>query len=205
MQKSALEIYNFLNEKNLLSDSPKYWWPNAGTFEVVVGAILTQNTTWKNVEKSLGNLKGFLTLEAFCSLGEEELKNAIQPSGFYNQKAPRLLALAKNIHNEFGNFHFFQERVTREWLLMQKGIADESADAILCYACFRDEMVVDSYTKRLLKLFSIEFKRYKEYKTFLEDSLKEAFRGKEINLVYARFHGMIVEYNKRSPKLESLH
>lgn len=205
MQKNALEIYNFLNEKNLLSDSPKYWWPNAGTFEVVVGAILTQNTTWKNVEKSLGNLKGFLTLEAFCSLGEEELKNAIKPSGFYNQKAPRLLALAKNIHNKFGNFHSFQEQVTREWLLMQKGIADESADAILCYACYRDEMVVDSYTKRLLKLYGIEFKRYKEYKAFLEDGLREAFRDKELNLVYARFHGMIVEYNKRAPKLESLH
>jgi len=205
VQKSALEIYNFLNEKDLLRDSPKYWWPNAGTFEVVVGAILTQNTTWKNVEKSLGNLKGFLTLEAFCSLGEEELKNAIRPSGFYNQKAPRLLALAKNIHDEFGNFHSFEEQVTREWLLMQKGIADESADAILCYACYRDEMVVDSYTKRLLKLFGIEFKRYREYKAFLEGGLKEVFRDKELNLVYARFHGMIVEYNKRAHKLESLH
>ncbi|HIP54230.1 MAG TPA: 3-methyladenine DNA glycosylase [Sulfurimonas autotrophica] len=205
MQKSALEIYNFLNEKDLLRDSPKYWWPNAGTFEVVVGAILTQNTTWKNVEKSFGNLKGFLTLEAFCSLGEEELKNAIRPSGFYNQKAPRLLALAKNIHDEFGNFHSFEEQVTREWLLMQKGIADESADAILCYACYREEMVVDSYTKRLLKLFGIEFKRYREYKFFLEDGLREAFGDGELNLVYARFHGMIVEYNKRAHKLESLH
>jgi len=205
VQKSALEIYNFLNEKDLLRDSPKYWWPNTGTFEVVVGAILTQNTTWKNVEKSLGNLKGFLTLEAFCSLGEEELKSAIRPSGFYNQKAPRLLALAKNIHDEFGSFHSFEEQVTREWLLMQRGIADESADAILCYACYREEMVVDSYTKRLLKLFGIEFKRYREYKFFLEDGLREAFGDGELNLVYARFHGMIVEYNKRAHKLESLH
>jgi len=196
MKKSSLEIYNFLQQQNLLENSPKFWWPNAGEFEVVVGAILTQNTTWKNVQKSLKNLENFLTLDSFLSLHVNTLKEKIRPSGFYNQKAPRLLQLAQNIQNEFGDFQYFQKKVTREWLLAQKGIGEESADAILCYACYRNEMVVDSYTKRLLKTFHIEFRNYMQYKKFLEYGFEETFTCKELNLIYARYHGMIVEYNK---------
>ena len=196
MNKNSLQIYEFLDKKDLLKNSPKRWWPNAGTFEVVAGAVLTQNTTWKNVEKSLKNLETFLDLNTFATLHTEALKEKIRPSGFYNQKAPRLLQLAKNIQNEFGDFASFQNEVTREWLLSQKGIGQESADAILCYACFRDEMVVDSYTKRLLKSFNIEFKNYMQYKDFLESGIKEIFPSKDLNLIYARYHGMIVEYNK---------
>ena len=197
MYTTSLEIYDYLCKENLLQNSPKYWWPNAGTFEVVVGAILTQNTTWKNVEKSLKNLEGFLDLDSFISLHGETLKDKIRPSGFYNQKAPRLLTLAQNIKERFGDFTSFQKEVTREWLLLQHGIGQESADAILCYACLRDEMVVDAYTKRLLKSFHIEFKSYKAYKEFLQEGFKEAFTCKELPLIYARYHGMIVEYNKR--------
>ena len=196
MKKSSLEIYDFLEQQNLLENSPKFWWPNSGTFEVVVGAILTQNTTWRNVQKSLKNLENFLTLDSFLSLHVNSLKEKIRPSGFYNQKAPRLLQLAQNIQNEFGDFNSFVKEVTREWLLSQQGIGEESADAILCYACYRDEMVVDSYTKRLLKTFDIELKNYREYKEFLEYGFKEVFTCKELNLIYARYHGMIVEYNK---------
>jgi len=196
MYKNSLQIYEFLNTKNLLKNSPKEWWPNAGTFEVVVGAVLTQNTTWKNVEKSLKNLENFLDLSSFASLHVEVLKEKIRPSGFYNQKAPRLLTLAQNIQNEFGNFESFQKNVTRKWLLSQLGIGQESADAILCYACFRAEMVVDSYTKRLLKKFDLEFKTYMQYKEFLEYDFKKDFTCKELHIIYARYHGMIVEYNK---------
>jgi len=192
----SLEIYTFLKEKNLLKKSSKYWWPNVGSFEVVVGAILTQNTTWKNVEKSLKNLQNFLELDSFLSLDEDLLKELIKPSGFYNQKAPRLLQLAKNIKDEFLTFKTFQKNVTRDWLLKQKGIGNESADSILCYVCFRDEMVVDTYTKRLLKTFDVEFKNYDEYKIFLESGMRKNFIDDDLNLLFARFHGMIVEYNK---------
>ena len=204
MKKSALDIYNFLEKQNLLENSPPFWWPNAGNFEVVVGAILTQNTTWINVEKSLENLEGFLLLESFASLDEQSLKQMIKPSGFYNQKAPRLLELSRNIQNEFSTFEQFQKEVSRKWLMVQKGIGEESADAILCYACLRDEMVVDSYTKRLLKSFGIEFKKYAEYKAFLETELREKYPKKELFKIFAHFHGMIVEYNKRL-KLQPLH
>ena len=197
MKKNALGIYDFLAAKDLLKHSPPLWWPNAGKFEVVVGAILTQNTTWKNVEKSLQNLEGFLDLNNFISLQEQELKKRIKPSGFYNQKALRLLQLARNMQNEFNTFEQFQKKVSRKWLIAQKGIGEESADAILCYGCLRDEMVVDSYTKRLLKSFDIEFKNYAAYKEFLEKELREHYPKEELPQVFAYFHGMIVEYNKR--------
>jgi len=197
MKKSSLEIYQFLKSKNLLENSPPLWWPNAGSFEVVVSAILTQNTTWKNVEKSLQNLEGYLELESFLTLDEESLKEKIRPSGFYNQKAPRLLALAENIEREFKSFEKFQQSVERAWLLEQKGIGQESADAILCYGALQAEMVVDTYTKRLLKSFEIEFKSYGEYKSFLESGFHEMYNEKELHRVFAHYHGMIVEYNKQ--------
>jgi endonuclease-3 related protein len=194
-KKDSFEIYKFLEKQDLLSCSDKYWWPNIGSFEVVVGTILTQNTTWKNVEKSLKKLDGYLELDSFLSLDEQKLKELIRSSGFYNQKAPRLLKLAQNIKDEFRTFKDFQNKVSREWLLQQKGIGKESADSILCYGCFRDEMVVDSYTKRFLKTFDIEFKNYDEYKEFLEYGMKKNFKNSDLNLVFARFHGMIVEYS----------
>jgi len=193
---TAKEFYAFLKSKNLLENSPKWWWPNAGSFEVVVGAVLTQNTTWKNVEMSLKNLEDFLELTAFSNLDEATLKEMIKPSGFYNQKAPRLLTLSKNILNEFGTFKEFQKLVSRDWLLAQKGIGQESADAILCYACFRDEMVIDSYTKRLLEKFNVSLKNYADYKEFLESDFRKEFSKVELFEIFAEFHGMIVEYNK---------
>ena len=199
---SVLEIYNYLKQFDLLKNSPKYWWPGAGTFEVVIGAVLTQNTTWKNVEKSLQNLQGHLSLERFLQLDEEDLKTRIRPSGFYNQKAPRLLALAKAIQNDFGSFENFQKEVERSWLLEQKGIGKESADAILCYACLRPTMVIDAYTKKILAAFDIHYKKYDEYKSFLETEVEKNWHllkkehEEDLTLFYARLHGMFVEYAK---------
>jgi len=194
-EKTSLDIYNYLINQDLLFTDELLWWPNSGTFEVVIGALLTQNTTWKNVEKSLSNLDGFLTLDSFITLDEQRLKDMIKPSGFYNQKAPRLLALANNIHQEFISFDVFKDKVSRQWLLNQKGVGEETADSILCYGCFRDEMVVDTYTKRLLKKFGIEFKKYQDYKTFLDIGVRDHFK-KNLNMIFIRYHAMIVEYNK---------
>ena len=189
-------LYRQLQIHDLLAHRPEWWWPNAGSFEVVIGAVLTQNTTWKNVEKSLANLAGFTTLDTFLMLDETALKRRIMPSGFYNQKAPRLRIIAKNIREDFSTFEHFQKRVTRDWLLSQKGIGEETADSILNYGCFREEMVVDTYTKRLLKTHSITFKTYREYKVYLEAGMRRHIT-KDLALHFARFHGMIVEYNKR--------
>lgn len=204
---NVLEIFLFLHRKNLLKNAPnKYWWPHAGTFEVVVSAILTQNTTWSNVEKSLKNLDGYLELDRFADLDESDLKERIRPSGFYNQKAPRLLALARAIKKEFQSFETFTQRVSREWLLAQKGIGEESADAILCYAALRPVMVVDAYTKRTLASFGIAFGSYKEYQRFLQEGIWNYWDAiaplcsNDATLCFARFHGMFVEYNKLQKK-----
>ncbi len=196
--RDSYTLYRQLQTYNLLSHRPIWWWPNAGSFEVVIGAVLTQNTTWKNVETSLANLAGFTTLDAFLTLDETSLKECIRPSGFYNQKAPRLRIIAKNIKSKFDTFVHFQETVTRDWLLKQKGIGKETADSILNYACFREEMVVDTYTKRLLAKEGLVFDTYGEYKRYLEEGMRRHIRN-DLALHFAHFHGMIVEYSKRVP------
>jgi len=197
------DLLLYLKNLNLLTNKPKFWWPNYGTFEVVIGAILTQNTKWENVERSLANLKGFLEFEDFLNIDVNFLKEYIRPSGFYNQKAVRLYNLAQNIKQDFETFSNFQDNVTREWLLNQKGIGFESADSILCYACKREEFVVDSYTNRLLKSIGFEFESYDDIKYWIEsgirdswDELKEYYED-NLNLCFARFHGKIVEFSKR--------
>jgi endonuclease-3 related protein len=184
----SYKIYKELEKLDLLNEKPLYRWPNAGNFEVIIGTILTQNTTWINVEKSLKNLKNFLTLEDFLKLEIDTIKQLIKPSGFYNQKSIRLHNLAKNIKFEFKEFEIFKKKVTRKWLLSQKGIGEESADSILCYCCEQNIMVIDVYTKRLLKQFNIEFKNYQQYQDFFHTNKK---------LDFALFHAMIVEYNKK--------
>ena len=200
---NSYELLMFLREKNLLKNKPKYWWPNVGSFEVLVSAVLTQNTKWENVEKALFNLKDYLTLESFANMEISFLASLIKPVGFYNQKAKRLINLSKNILSDFGDFEYFKENVTREWLLNQKGIGFESADSILCYGCFREIMVVDSYTKRLLKKAGYEFESYDELREWLERGIEENwdrlanFYENDLNLCFARFHGKIVEFMKK--------
>ncbi len=194
------------NLSYIKNERDPYWWPNSGTFEVVVGAVLTQQTKWEKVEKSLENLKkeGLLDLEKLAEIDHREIAPLIKPSGFYNTKAKRIKNLCKNIVENFGNFENFKEKADREWLLRQKGIGEETADSILCYACYKEEMVVDSYTQRLLFALGYEFETYFEISEWLKEgidanlSLVYSLYKKELPLsqIYARFHGKIVEYAK---------
>ncbi len=136
------------NQGYIKEEREELWWPKSGTFEVVVGTILTQQTKWERVESSLTNLrdKNLLDLDSIADIDLTELALLIKPSGFYNTKAKNLKKLCQNIIQEFENFENFVLHVDRDWLLLQKGIGEESSDCILCYACFRDVMVVDSYT-----------------------------------------------------------
>ncbi|MDR2100526.1 MAG: 3-methyladenine DNA glycosylase [Campylobacteraceae bacterium] len=202
---SALKRLGYLKEP-----CEKLWWPNAGSFEVVVGAILTQQTKWSNVETSLDNLKkhSMLSLEVLSKSDEYVLKTLIQKCGFSGQKASRLKALSKNIINDFGDFKTFQQEADREWLLAQKGIGLESADAILCYACLRDVMVIDAYTNTLLKFFGYEFESYGEIQEWFYEGVLgnwekvRALYDFEIdeNTLFARLHGKIVEFCKNNAK-----
>jgi len=208
---NSYDLFVFLKEQNLLENSPTFWWPSYGTFETFLGAVLTQNTKWTNVEKSLANLKKlYLTdVEKIANVDLELFTQAITPSGFKNQKSKRLKLMCKNILEDFQNFESFQKNSNRDWLLSQKGIGPETADAILCYVCKQEEMVVDSYTNRLLKRFGFEFENYDELKSWLEFGINEnldkiiEFYEHEISLnhVYCKFHGKIVEYMKKNPKV----
>ncbi len=210
---SIFELFEALAHKYPnITERDKYWWPNSGTFEVVIGAILTQQTKWENVEKSLATLKKYDIASpqkiAGCEIGI--LADMIRPSGFYNMKAERLKNLCIAIVNDFGDFENFCNSVSREWLLSQKGIGMESADSILCYACKRDIMVVDSYTFRLFRAeLEIEEMDYDELREIIESSIEANYTQASGLLglsepalcqIYALFHGMIVEFCKTAFK-----
>ena len=207
---SSYDLLCFLKEQNLIDEKYEFWWPSNDSFEILLGAILTQNTKWTNVEKSLDNLKklNINSLEKLSNMNLEELIIAITPSGFKNQKAIRLIILAKNIINDFITFENFCLNVDRTWLLKQKGIGLETADAILCYSCKQEYMVVDSYTQRLLKRFGYEFESYEELQAWCEYGINQNYDKIltlydyeiTINKIYARFHGKIIEFMKRNPK-----
>ena len=206
MQNST-ELFKRLKElgyDNFARDS--WWWPNSGTFEVVIGAILTQNSSWSNVEKALTNLKEakLLSLENIASTPIDILQDLIKPSGFYRVKAKNIQKLSQNIIADFNTFIEFKASVTRDWLLSQKGIGQESADAILNYACYKEAFVVDSYTARLLNGFGYEFNSYNELQDWIVESFYSGFKEVFPNLsranAYARAHGMVVEYCKVNKK-----
>ena len=206
---NSYDLFCQLWEKDLLKNSPHLWWPNIYTFEVVIGAILTQQTQWHKVIISLNNLRSLdlLSLENLANAPIWKLASAISPSGFYNQKAKRLHHLSLNILHKFSSFETFQENVTREWLLEQKGIGQESADAILCYACRREEMVVDTYTARLLHQdYGFDELDYSILKDWLMEGIITHYSQicilthceYSLNELFALFHGMIVEYSKQT-------
>ncbi len=173
------------------------WWPIDANYhkrmgtdprdEVIIGAVLTQNTSWKNVEKSLENLKrnGELSLEFVRSVSLERLKELIRPSGFYNQKAIRLKTVA-----EFINPTDMVKTLSREELLKVKGVGPETADAILLYAGGKLNFVIDKYTQRFMRRFMGIHKGYDKLKVFFEENLPPELE------VYKEFHALIDEHAK---------
>jgi len=158
-------------------------------FEIICGALLTQNTSWLQVEKALFNLKQLnaLSPEAVISLDPEILKEAIKPAGYYNQKAMRLKALA-------GWFLELGGRTpVREELLSLKGVGPETADSILLYAFRQHSFVVDAYTKRIVTNMGLddENANYNEIKALFEENLPDDLA------VYQEYHALLVEHAKR--------
>jgi endonuclease III related protein len=198
----SFELFSALERLKLLENSPSLWWPAYGTFEVVVGALLTQNTQWTRVEISLENLRSreLIDPEILSQCHNEILIELIRPSGLFKAKATNLIRLCKAILEDYGDFETFALNVDREWLLSQKGIGPETADSILCYACARPAMVVDAYTARLLNAFGYEFESYDELQEWCEAGVRGYFDTVQLPAAFARFHGMIVEYVKGNGK-----
>lgn len=185
-----LKLYNLLLNKY----GPQGWWPAESPYEVVVGAVLTQNTNWKNVEKAIKNLKdeGVLYPEAILSLPLNKLEELIKPSGFYRQKALRLKAVTEaflSAKKEWGRFRI------RNHFLSVKGVGKETADCIVLYAFEKPIFVIDAYTKRFCKHFGLfEGKEYDEYREFFERNLPL-----DVEL-FKEYHALIVAWGKDMKK-----
>ena len=189
--RNLIQVYN----KLFAAYGPRNWWPAQTPFEMMVGAILTQNTTWKNVEKAINNFDGRLSPEFLECIAVEELAEIIRPSGYYNQKALKLKALtawfAKYAYN-IDSVREIDGETLRAELLSVKGVGRETADSILTYALDKPYFVIDTYTKRLLVQLGYELPaEYDELREWIENSIPQ-----ELNL-YNEFHALIVEHAKR--------
>jgi endonuclease-3 related protein len=178
-----------------------HWWPGETPFEVMVGAILTQNTAWANVEQAISNLKEgqLLSPEAILLVDRRTLERAIRPSGFYRQKAGYLKALSKYVVDKYGaSVDRMRSRSTcelREELLGIPGIGPETADSILLYALGKPSFVVDSYTFRLLDRLGMDpAESYDALKAEFERALQNDAK------VYSDAHALIVIHCKSKCK-----
>lgn len=192
---TPLDVYRRL----LKQFGPQGWWPVQNGFsppewEVCAGAVLTQNTSWKNVEKALTSLKaaGITTPAKTLKVHNHVLKNHIRSSGYYTQKAHRLKALAGFV-SQFSAERDFLKGVDRDDLLAINGIGPETADSILLYAANRKFFVVDAYTRRVFSRFGMLKEKwdYDDIRTFFERSLPQDAG------VYKEFHALIVTLGKR--------
>ena len=158
---------------------PQHWWPAEMQFEVIVGAYLTQNTAWTNVERALANLRTAeaLSVEGIRRMKLAKLERLIQPSGYFRQKARRLKTFVAFLDKEYGGsldqlFSQPTEKL-RDELLSLNGVGPETADSILLYAGNHPVFVVDAYTRRILARHEIlpEKTAYDEIRRFVENAL----------------------------------
>ncbi len=177
---------------------PQGWWPGNTPFEIAVGAILTQNTNWANVEKAIANLKkaGVLFPRKLYALPEKKLAQLIRPSGYYNVKAKRLRAfltlLCENYNASLKRLFRLPLAQLREELLSVKGIGEETADSIILYAAEKPTFVVDAYTRRILSRhgWCSPKAQYLEVKQIFESRLKPDVK------LYNEFHALLVRLGK---------
>lgn len=157
-------------------------------FEVCVGAILAQNTSWTNVEKSLLKMKeyGLLDAQVIASSSIATIKRAIKQSGYYNQKA-RKLKIFSEFFLSLGSRAPFRDELLGVW-----GIGPETTDSILLYAYHKPVFVVDAYTKRLLERLGFDKKGYGEEQEFFQKNVPQDHK------IYNEFHALIVELAKRN-------
>ena len=190
MTKALLEIY----EKLLETLGPQHWWPGDTRLEVIIGAILTQNTNWKNVEKAIGNMKRekVLKLGILMEMNHKHLAGLLRPSGYFNQKAKKIKAFVSHVfssHNgSLKRMGVVELHPLRRELLGIFGVGPETADSILLYAFQKPIFVVDAYTKRIFSRhgFFNEHWSYDEMQSFFMRHLP-----RDITL-YNEYHALIV-------------
>ncbi|GHV60330.1 3-methyladenine DNA glycosylase [Campylobacterota bacterium] len=205
MIDNSADLLIALDRLKLIDDDRyPHWWRSYGSWWIIVEAILTQQTKWENVEKSVENLKnlGVKSLKSLLDADVQKVALAITPAGFYNQKTARILQLAARMQKDFGGFEQFCENAQREWLLECTGIGFETADSILCYGCKKAVMTADNYSAKLLAALGFETDEYSAVQEWLIAGVQaERKRIAEIlpledAELYAYFHGLIVEFCK---------
>jgi len=217
MKITPQKLYEILNNRFGNLD----WWPMDGKyhkkngsdqrFEVIIGAILTQNTAWSNVEKAISSLKSqkVLDINSINKISIKELQKLIKSSGFFNQKAERLKNLALFfIQNYQGNLdNFFKKDINdvRNELLSLNGVGPETADSIILYAGSLPIFVVDAYTRRICERLPMNTEiSYEAIQNYFEKELAKNYTKDGLIKIYNNLHAMIVilgkNYCKKNPK-----
>ncbi len=187
-------IYNVLYK----SFGPQHWWPGDTPFEVAVGAILTQNTNWGNVEKAISNLKASRALSAkkIHSMPASRLAALIRPAGYFNIKARRLKAfigfLVENYQGSMEKMKKEDIHSLRGKLLSVNGVGPETADSILLYALGKPVFVIDAYTKRVLSRHELmgHDESYEDFQSLFHSSLRKDVR------LFNEYHALFVRVGK---------
>jgi len=201
-QKRLLKIY----QKMYDSLGPQQWWPGETPFEIIIGAILTQNTNWLNVEKAIHNVKKAkkLTPKGIHELSLPELAELVRPSGFFNVKAKRIKLfidwLFSKHNGDLTSLFSYDLPTLRAELLSIKGIGPETADSILLYAGNMPSFVIDAYTHRIFSRHDLipEECTYDEMKSFFEDNLPQDVK------LYNEYHALLVNIGKTFCKPKKL-
>lgn len=174
---------------------PQSWWPADNPFEIMVGAILTQGTKWANVQKALSNLKSANSLSpaAIRAIPLAELACLVYPSGYFNDKARKLKAIAefiKRYDDDIDTMAAADGELLRKELLSVYGIGEETADDILVYAIGKSYFVIDEYTKRIFRRIGLapEKNKYAQYQALFADNLSENLE------IFGEYHALIVAH-----------
>lgn len=181
----------------------QHWWPADSAFEVMVGAVLTQNTAWSNVEKALGNLKQAKVLSAdkIAASPQTELAQLIRPAGYFNVKAKRLHNFCHWFLQQGGikNLQGLDDKSLRHGLLSVNGIGPETADDMVLYAFHRPVFVIDAYTRRIFSRLGLikGEESYESLRHLFESELGKQIkqRDKQVS-VYNEYHALIVLHAK---------
>jgi len=209
--KQIISIYYKLYKRF----GPQHWWPVTGPkkrseYEIIVGALLTQNTAWLNVERAIKNLvsSNLLDPKNLIAAPPEKVKQLIRPAGYYNQKYDRLILITKWYLKNKKRIKNIPTPVLRRTLLSLKGIGPETADSILLYAFGRPVFVVDAYTKRMLSRSRIipekaEDADYHDVQSLFHECYKN-LPALQKAWIFREYHALIVELGKRHCKKQPL-
>lgn len=191
--------YYALYQKLFAHYGPQHWWPAKSRFEVMVGAVLTQNTAWSNVERAIAHLKRarLLSAQAILAASPDVLAECLRPSGYFNVKAARIRSFCEWFLAQ-GGYRRLRHRDTpslRQALLGVHGVGAETADDILLYAFNRPVFVVDAYTKRLLARLGL-LNGSEGYETVRHTLERALARRPDRVALFNEYHALVVIHGK---------